>query len=91
MEILFIEGWVFDGEGFRWRQRREAETVGVEACHELPRVNDLWFGPERLGFGEWAREDGTEGEARRWGGRRWVEGEEAVGGGGEGHDVVSES
>lgn len=43
---------------------------GVEACHELPGVDDLW-----------------EGEARRSGcggvGWLWIEGEEAIGGGGE--------
>lgn len=89
MGVLFVGGG-FGGCG----KGGEAEAVGVEAGHELPGIDDLrWLlvvGAEGSGFGP----EGGKGEARMgWGGvrvLRWVEGEEAIGGGGEGDYVVAQ-
>ncbi|KAJ1425642.1 hypothetical protein SESBI_11000 [Sesbania bispinosa] len=69
-------------------QRRRMGRVWVEggersgSCHELPRVDDLWFGAEGFVFGP----ERGKCETRGWsGGRgaRWIKGEEAINGGGE--------
>ncbi|XP_051141232.1 uncharacterized protein LOC127258435 [Andrographis paniculata] len=74
--------------------------VGIESGHEVPRIDGLeaWLVLERPGLGKWAGEEGAES------GPRWredclrrcfsflrVEGQQAVSGGGEGHNVVAES
>lgn len=87
--------------GFKGGNGGKTEAIGVEAGHELPGVDDFGNlgGGARVGE-EGARENGAESEAarrRRWGlrgfgvmRRSWIEGEKAIGGGGEGDDVLTQ-
>jgi len=89
-----VEVEEFGGERTRGRRERgEAEAVvGVEPLHELPGVDDFRLRRRRRRrrgvFLEAASEARRRG-GRSGGGRRRVECKQAVGGGGEGDDMVA--
>lgn len=93
---IFVVGMrVFESEAFGLWEKRESETIGIEAIHELPGIDNLRLGARRFGLTQRTREHGAEREPRRGGrlnrNRRRIEIEEAISGGGERDNVVTQS